>query len=108
MHRAALESGGFVVMAASTGVAGLALAAKNPVDVVVCDIQMEGMDGFEFTRAFKATAQGRQTPVILVSVSENAEDRAAGIEAGAEGFLNKRDCAAGRLLQAVSALMERV
>jgi chemotaxis protein histidine kinase CheA len=108
MHRAALESGGFVVMAAPSGAAGLALAAKNPIDVVVCDIQMDGMDGFEFTRAFKATEGGRRTPVILVSVSENAEDRVAGLAAGAEGFLNKRDCAAGRLLQAVAGLMERV
>lgn len=107
MHRAALESGGFSVMAAASGAAGLLLAAKSPVDVVVCDIQMEGMDGFQFTRAFKATAQGRRVPVILVSVSENEEDRAAGAAAGADAFLNKRDCAAGRLLQAVSGLLER-
>jgi CheY-like chemotaxis protein len=107
MHRAALESGGFIVLAAASGAAGLGLAAKTPVDVVVCDIQMDGMDGFEFTRAFKATAQGRRTPVILVSVSESAEDRAQGQAAGADGFLNKQDCAAGRLLQAVTGLMER-
>ena len=107
MHRAALESGGFTVMAASSGTAGLALAAKNPVDVVICDIQMDGMDGFEFTQLFKATPAGRRTPVILVSVSESEEDRHLGRQAGAEGFLNKRDCAAGHLLQSVSALMER-
>ena len=107
MHRAALESGGFVVIAASNGAAGLNIAAKTSVDVVVCDIQMDGMDGFEFTRAFKATPQGRRTPVVLVSVSENAEDREAGVAAGADGFLNKRDCAAGRLLQAINGLMER-
>jgi CheY-like chemotaxis protein len=107
MHRAALESGGFTVMAAASGAAGLALAAKTPVNVVVCDIQMDGMDGFEFTRAFKATEGGRKTPVILVSVSENAEDRATGAAAGAEGFLSKRDCAAGRLLQAVAGIMQR-
>jgi chemotaxis protein histidine kinase CheA len=108
MHRATLESGGFVVMAASSGAAGLALAAKNDLDVVICDIQMDGMDGFEFTRAFKATPQGRRTPLILVSVSENAEDRELGMAAGADGFLNKRDCAAGRLLRSVSALMQGV
>ena len=107
MHRAALESGGFTVMAAASGPAGLALAAKTPVDVVVCDIQMDGMDGFQFTQAYKATPQGRRTPVILVSVSESEEDRAQGSAAGAEAFLNKRDCAAGRLLQAVTGLMER-
>ena len=107
MHRAALESGGFSVMAAASGPAGLGLAAKNPVDVVVCDIQMEGMDGFEFTRALRAMPQGRQVPVILVSVSENDEDRVTGTAAGANAFLNKRECAAGRLLQAVSGLLER-
>jgi CheY-like chemotaxis protein len=107
MHRAALESGGFSVLAAASGAQGLELLAKSPVDVVVSDIQMDGMDGFDFTRALRANPATARLPVILVSMSESDEDRRKGKEAGAEGFLNKRECAAGRLLQAVAALLER-
>jgi CheY-like chemotaxis protein/chemotaxis signal transduction protein len=108
MHRVALESGGFSVLLASSGAQGLELLAKTPVDVVVCDVQMDGMDGFEFTRALRAQAATRELPVILVSMSESEEDRRRGREAGADAFLSKKDCAAGRLLQIVAGLLERV
>jgi len=107
MHRAALESGGFSVLAAASGVQGLDLLTKSPVDVVVSDIQMDGMDGFEFTRRLRANPATARLPVILVSMSENEEDRHKGKDAGANGFLSKRECAAGRLLQAVAGLLER-
>lgn len=106
MHRAALESGGFSVLAAASGDQALELLAKSPVDVIVCDIQMDGMDGFELTRRLRAMP-GKQQPIILVSMSESDEDRRRGREAGADGFLSKKDCAAGRLLQAVSQLLEK-
>lgn len=106
MHRAALESGGFSVLAAASGPQALELLAKTPVDVVVSDIQMDGMDGFEFCRRLRG-GPGRKLPIILVSMSESEEDRRLGKEAGADGFLSKKDCAAGRLLQAVAALMEK-
>lgn len=106
MHRAALESGGFSVLAAASGAQALELLAKTPVDLVVSDIQMDGMDGFELTRRLRAGA-GKNLPVILVSMSESEEDRRRGREAGADGFLSKKDCAAGRLLQAVGQLLEK-
>jgi chemotaxis protein histidine kinase CheA/CheY-like chemotaxis protein len=107
MHRAALESGGFSVLAAASGAQALEMLAKTPVDVAVCDIQMEGMDGFELTRRLRATAAGKRLPLILVSQSESEEDRRLGAQAGADGFLSKKDCAAGRLLQAVAGLLEK-
>jgi CheY-like chemotaxis protein len=107
MHRAALESGGFAVLAAASGAQALSLIEKSPVDFVVCDIQMEGMDGYELTRRLRARPAGGRLPIILVSTSDSEEDRRLGRECGADAFLSKRDCASGRLLQAVAALRER-
>jgi two-component system, chemotaxis family, sensor kinase CheA len=67
---------------------------------------MEGMDGFELCRRLRA-GPGKAWPIILVSMSDSEEDRRRGREAGADGFLSKKECAAGRLLQAVSQLMEK-
>jgi chemotaxis protein histidine kinase CheA len=107
MHRVALESGGFSVLAAASGAQALEVLAKTPVDVVVCDIQMEGMDGFALTRRLRQTSAGKRTPIVLVSMSESEEDRRLGSEAGADAFLSKKECAAGRLLDTVSGLLER-
>lgn len=104
MHRAALESGGYEVLASASGAQAIKLLAKNRVDVVVCDIQMEDMDGFEFTRRLREDAALRSLPVILVSVSDSDEDRALGEKAGASAFLSKRECASGRLLQVLGSL----
>jgi CheY-like chemotaxis protein len=105
MHRSALEAGGFVVLAASGGEQALELLAKAAVDVVVSDIQMDGMDGFELTRLLRQQGGTRGLPVILVSMSESEEDRSQGRAAGANAFLSKRECAAGRLVQAVNEVL---
>lgn len=105
MHRGALEAGGFTVLAAASGTQALDVLLRSPVDVVVCDIQMEGMDGFELTRRLRDRQATRDLPVVLVSVSESDEDRSQGAAAGANGYLSKRECAAGRLVQAVRAAM---
>ncbi|HTB34660.1 MAG TPA: chemotaxis protein CheV, partial [bacterium] len=105
MHRAALEAGGFSVLAAPGGAQALALLARTRVDVVVSDIQMDGMDGFELCRRLRATSAGAKLPVVLVSVSDSDAERETGRLAGASAFLNKRDCAAGRLVQLVQGLL---
>ena len=105
MHRAALEAGGFSVLAAPGGAEALALLARTRVDIVVSDIQMDGMDGFEFCRRMRATANGAKLPLVLVSVSDSESERETGRLAGASAFLNKRDCAAGRLVQLVQGLL---
>lgn len=105
MHRAALESGGFTVLAVPSGEQALELLGKAAVDVVVSDIQMDGMDGYELTRRLRKLKATQGLPVILVSMSESEQDRHDGRAAGATAFLSKRECAAGRLVQAVNEVL---
>jgi two-component system chemotaxis sensor kinase CheA len=105
MHRSALEAGGFVVLAAPSGEQALEVLAKTHVDVVVSDIQMDGMDGFELTRRLRQRGGLKDLPVVLVSMSEGEDERREGRAAGASAFLSKRECAAGRLVEAVNQVL---
>jgi CheY-like chemotaxis protein len=74
---------------------------------MIVDIGMEGMDGYQLTREVRGAPDTRAMPVVLVSAQDGAEDRQAGVDAGADGFLSKKECAAGRLLQEVQAVIGR-
>ena len=77
------------------------------VDAIICDIGMEPMDGLAFTATVRALPGSLRTPVVLVSGQEGAEVRARGAAAGADGYVSKCDCSAGRLLAEVSAVLSR-
>ncbi len=68
--------------------AGLEVLAREPVDLVVMDVMMPGLDGFEGCRRVKAQAKG-YLPVLLLTALGEQEDRNAGLEAGADDFLTK-------------------
>jgi len=77
------------VAVASSGEAGLAYAAANRVDVILCDVMMPGMDGMECCRRLKADPQLKSVPVILVTALDTPAEIARGLEAGAEEFVSK-------------------
>src|SRR6202522_218540 len=91
--RAALElllkREGFDVKSATDGEAALAECATFRPDLILLDIMMPGMDGFEVCRRIKATPEGRLTPVVLITGLSATEDRIKGINAGADDFLSK-------------------
>lgn len=107
LHRAMLEAGGFQVHTASSGRQGLEHLGRTSYDVVICDIGMEEMDGLDFTRRVRSRAETRGLPIILVSALDSEAGRSQGMEVGADGFLSKKDCASGRLLSEVSAVISR-
>lgn len=107
LHRAMLEAGGFTVHLAASGARALERLQTESYDVIICDLEMEEMDGAEFIAQMRARADTRNVPVILVSANDSAAARARGLSAGADGYLSKRECAAGRLLTEVLDVMSR-
>ncbi len=105
LHRAMLEAGGFTVHLASSGMRALERLQTDTYDVIICDLEMEEMDGEALIRRIRERPETRELPVILVSTHESGRER--GRAAGADGFLSKRDCAAGRLLSEVQDVMSR-
>ena len=79
----------YQVIYASHGEAALNLAPQERPDLILLDVRMPVMDGFEVCRALKANPVLRFIPVILMTALGEVEDRVKGLEAGADDFLTK-------------------
>jgi two-component system cell cycle response regulator len=79
----------YEVMTAYDGPTALALAAAESPDIILLDVMMPGMDGFEVCRRLKEDLLTRHIPVVLVTALDGRQDRINGLEAGADEFLNK-------------------
>jgi signal transduction histidine kinase len=84
-----LESRGYTVWTAADGQQGLALAQDRSPDVVLLDVMMPRLNGFDVCRRLKADQRTAMIPVLLVTSLNAREDRLAGIGAGANDFITK-------------------
>ena len=71
------------------GESALRSIKKNPPDIVLLDIVMPGLDGYEVCRRIRATEAGRDIPVMFLSSLEDARDKAHGFEAGGNDYVTK-------------------
>ena len=79
----------YEVLTATDGVTGLAIAGAEQPDIILLDVMMPGMDGFQVCRRLKEDPETRHIPVVLVTALDGRADRIAGLEAGADEFLTK-------------------
>lgn len=84
-----LETIGFNALSAKNGPDALYILNKTEVDLVLLDIMMPGIDGFEVCRRIKAQEATRMIPVILITGLDDTETKIKGIEAGADDFITK-------------------
>jgi two-component system cell cycle response regulator len=77
------------VLTADSGAEALARAAAERPDVILLDVMMPGMDGFQVCRRLKDDPITRHIPVVLVTALDGRDDRLQGLEAGADEFLTK-------------------
>jgi putative two-component system response regulator len=84
-----LVAEGYTVEVAHDGPSGLEAVRRVSPDLVLVDILMPGMNGFELCRRLKVDPQTRLTPVVLVTTLDGRDDRLEGVEAGADDFLTK-------------------
>ena len=84
-----LELDGHDVIEAADGLAALALAAEQDPDVVLLDVTMPGIDGFEVCRRLRMLPPTSATPVLLITALGQREHRLQGMSAGANDYLVK-------------------
>jgi putative two-component system response regulator len=84
-----LSSAGYRVNLAADGEAALQSVAADPPDVIILDIMMPRLDGFEVCRRIKAGRDTRFIPVVMLTALTQVSDKVRGLEVGADDFLNK-------------------
>lgn len=84
-----LEAFGHTVITAVDGTSGLAAAPRERPEIVLCDLHLPGIDGYEVCRRLKADPGLRRIPLIAVTASAMAGDRARGLATGFDGYIAK-------------------
>ncbi|MCX6023438.1 MAG: response regulator transcription factor [Chloroflexi bacterium] len=89
MLRRGLEAEGFDVETADGGLGGLALAQRERPDVVILDVMLPEIDGFEVCRSLRSTRAGDNLAIIMLTARVSPRDRVFGLENGADDYLTK-------------------
>jgi two-component system chemotaxis sensor kinase CheA len=100
-----LETAGYNVKTAVDGADALALVKSEVFDVVVTDVDMPRMNGFELTSKIRADKKLAETPVVIVTAMESREHRERGIEVGANAYIVKSSFDQSNLLDVISRLI---
>lgn len=100
-----LESAGYRVRTAVDGMEAFMLLRAEKFDLLVSDVEMPRLNGFDLTRQVRAHAGLADLPVILVTALESREDRERGVDAGASAYIVKRSFDQSNLLEAVHRLL---
>ena len=84
-----LESHGYEIFIAYDGITGLSLAREITPDLIMLDLMLPGMNGYQVCRLLKYDKQLQETPIVIVTAKDSERDREVGIESGAELYLVK-------------------
>jgi signal transduction histidine kinase len=84
-----LKPEGFILLSAASGEEALSLVAQQPPDLILLDVMMPGMDGYEVARRIKSDHYAKNIPVIMLTALDGRDTRMHGLNAGAEDFLTK-------------------
>ena len=96
----------YFIITAGSGEEGLALLESNKPDIVVSDVMMEGIDGFEVCKRIKSNINISHIPVILLTAKTDTESKVEGLEAGADAYIEK-PFAASHLIAQIDNLLKK-
>ena len=102
-----LQFGGFTVVQAANGAEAVELAQKELPDLILMDVRMPKMTGYEACRQMKSLPELRDIPVVFLSAKGQEGEIQTGLEAGAEEYILK-PFAPDELVKQVQAVLERV
>ena len=86
---ALLKSASYEVATAMSGEAALEEVRQSRPDIMLLDVMMPGMDGYEVCRRIRESEKNSRLPVIMVTALDKPDDREMGLAAGADDFINK-------------------
>jgi two-component system chemotaxis sensor kinase CheA len=104
-EKALLEAAGYDVTAASDGLEAWNLLQSKSCDLIVSDVEMPNMTGFELTEKVRGDSKLKDMPLVLVTTLSSDEDRKRGIDAGADAYVIKGSAEQDHLLDTVKRLI---
>jgi len=107
LERVILEGAGYLVETAVDGLDGASRLSATPPDVVVSDVEMPGLDGFELTRTIRRTRGWENVPVIIMTSRGDETARQSGLAAGCSAYLLKDEFDQEELVSTVRRLVGR-
>ncbi len=107
VERGLLEHGGYAVDTAFDGIEAWRALESKTYDLLVTDVDMPRLDGLELVRRLRASPGHRDLPIVMVSYKDRPEDRARGLQAGANAYLTKGAFHDVNLLNMVHELIEK-
>lgn len=107
LQRVILEGAGYDVLTAVDGRDGATRLDGDPVDLVLSDVEMPGMDGFMLTRTIRRTHGWQDVPVVIMTSRGDEADKRAGLDAGASAYLLKSEFDQAELVSTVRRLIGR-
>lgn len=101
-----LSSKGYSVTGVMDGVAALEEIVANRPDLVVLDIMLPGMDGFEVCRKIRENPATRDIPVIMLTAKKTSQDQILGLQVGADAYITKPFKSA-QVIEVIEGLLKR-
>ena len=105
LEKEILESAGYSVVLARDGEEALEKVKQDEFDLIISDVLMPRMDGFELTERLKRSRDHRDIPIVIVTTRESDEDRKRGLDAGADAYILKSEFTSEELLGKIERLV---
>ncbi len=84
-----IKEKGYKIYGASNGIEALEMLATHPVDLVVTDLNMPQMDGFELSKSLRENDDHKETPIIMITTEASDVDKKISMDAGVTTYLTK-------------------
>lgn len=97
---------GYEVTGVTDGIEALAEIERNRPDLIVLDIMLPGMDGFEVCRRIRENPETRDIPVVMLTAKKSTQDYAKGMECGANAYITK-PFKSSKVMEVVADLLKR-
>jgi len=104
---AVLRGEGFEVTTARNGREALTQVAQSTPDLIVSDVRMPGMDGYEVARRLRSTPSFSLIPIVFLSAKDETEDRVEGFRSGVDVYLTK-PFEPGELIAVINGILQRI
>ena len=102
-----LERDGYDVVAAKDGLSALEAAVERVPHLVLLDLMMPGLDGYQVTRRLRAEPSTQHVPIVIVTAAAEESQAARALEAGADGYMKKPFSPRELLAQTASLILKR-